>query len=375
MRTKQHIEVLLENGIHFNTISKMNKGQIRVLAEKFETNEAFQTQNVPAMKKITGTLDDLKKTGLKVDGEVSIDQNTGLVTAITKEGETTESNELDEKFESKAQQKLFFVKCGDGKTKEQKKWCRLRDEFAKSTTKKQYKKMPEKLHPEKTVKYKKTRTDEDYQQYLENRIFEMIEKHIEPSMTKGELLRTIQERVQKSDSMMLRKPKKMSMFSDEEGNEMKKMKTPIGRLFSIERLEEDTKEKERTKEKDKTKERDRRKGNPFRDPNPDVEEYPKADTKEKERTKERERTKEKGKDKDGNPFLDPNRKVKEYPKAEFKENTKEKEAPTKPGIKTPVRRKNPHKDPAPGVKENPKAETEKQKSDFMTAIMQVLNTK
>jgi hypothetical protein len=322
MRTKQHIEVLLENGIHFNTISKMNKNQIKILAEKFETKEAEQ--------QIITTLDDRDlSTGTEVpDGNSKVRKGTDGKIQIVTGGETTESDELEEKFESKAQQKLFFTKCGDGKTKEQKKWCKLRDEFAKSTTKKDYKKMPEKLHPEKTVKYKKKRTDENYEQYLENRIFEMIEKHIEPSMTKGELLKTIQERVQKSDSMMLRKPKKMSMFSDEEGIEMK---LPIGKLSSISgEMKENTKEKERTKEREKTKTPSRR--NPHKDPAPGVKEAPKANTKEKERTKEREKT------------------------------------------KTPGRR-NPHKDPAPGVKEAPKAETEKQKSDFMTAIMQVLNTK
>jgi hypothetical protein len=330
MRTKQHIEVLLENGIHFNTISKMNKSQIRVLAEKFETKEAVTTTSQTGFKT---TITPGSPANLEVGGaNLQVDPSKGI-TIMSKEkpvgtGETTESNELEEKFESKAQQKLFFTKCGDGKTKEQKKWCKLRDEFARSTTKKDYKKMPEKLHPEKTVKYKKKGTDENYEQYLENRIFEMIEKHIEPSMTKGELLKTIQERVQKSDSMMLRKPKKMSMFSDEEGIEMK---LPIGKLSSMSgEMKEETKEKERTKEREKTKTPSRR--NPHKDPAPGVKEKPKANTKEKERTKERETT------------------------------------------KTPGRR-NPHKDPAPGVKEKPKAETEKQKSDFMTAIMQVLNTK
>jgi hypothetical protein len=322
MRTKQHIEVLLESGIHFNTISKMNKNQIKVLAEKFETKEAEQ--------QIITTLDDRDlSTGMEVPGGNSkVRKGTDGKIQIVTGGETTESDELDEKFESKAQQKLFFTKCGDGKTKEQKKWCKLRDEFAKSTTKKDYKKMPEKLHPEKTVKYKKKRTDENYEQYLENRIFEMIEKHIEPSMTKGELLKTIQERVKGSESMMLKNPPKNTMFSKEEGKEMK---LPIGKLSSISgEMKENTKEKERTKEREKTKTPSRR--NPHKDPAPGVKEAPKANTKEKERTKEREKT------------------------------------------KTPGRR-NPHKDPAPGVKEAPKAETEKQKSDFMTAIMQVLNTK
>jgi hypothetical protein len=127
---------------------------------------------------------------------------------------------------------------------------------------------------------------------------------------------------------MLKNPKKMSMFSEEEGIEMKK---PISKMLNIRgEMGENTKEKERTKEKEITKTPTRR--NPHKDPAPGVKEKPKAHTKEKERTKEKEIT------------------------------------------KTPTRR-NPHKDPAPGVKEKPKAEVEKQKSDFMGAIMQVLNTK
>jgi len=120
--------------------------------------------------------------------------------------------------------------------------------------------------------------------------------------------------------MILKKPKKMSMFSDESGIEQKRMKRPISNLFS---LGEDTKEKERTKTKPGTKER--KKQNPFKDPNPGVKEKPKADTKEKERTKEREKT------------------------------------------KTPTR-KNPFKDPNPGVKEKPKADIDKMKDDFMSAL-------
>jgi hypothetical protein len=129
--------------------------------------------------------------------------------------------------------------------------------------------------------------------------------------------------------MILKNPKKMSMFSDESGIEMKRMKRPIASIFS---LGEDTKEKERTKEREKTKTPTRRKGNPFKDPSPDVEEKPKAHTREKERTKEREKT------------------------------------------KTPTRRKeNPFKDPNPGVEEKPKAKMEKQQSNFIDAIMNVLN--
>jgi hypothetical protein len=328
MRTKKHIEVLLENGIHFNTISKMNKNQIKILAEKFETKEAVQT--VPRAgyeTKITPG----SKANININGtDLAVDPAKGItIMSPTKPvgtGETTESKELDERFASKAQQKLFFVKCGAGKTKEEKKWCKMRDEFAASTKKMDYKKMPEKLYPEKTVKYKKKRTDENYEQYLENRIFEMIEKHIEPSMTKGELLKTIQERVNNSEKFVLKSPKKNTMFSENEGMEMKTMKKPIGKVSSFE-MKENTKEKE-APTKPGTKSPGKRK-NPFKDPNPGVEEKPKA-------------------------------------------STKEKQAPTKPGTKTPTRRKgNPFKDPNPGVKENPKAED--QKNDFMSVLNSILN--
>lgn len=325
MRTKKHIEVLLENGIHFNTISKMNKNQIKVLAEKFDKKETKEAVTQKVSQTIT-TLDDTDLSkGMAVPndpatGRVEIRKQPGTnkVQVVTGakgpavEGEMYEEKELDERFASKAQQKLFFVKCGAGKTKEEKKWCKMRDEFAASTKKMDYKKMPEKLHPEKTVKYKKKRTDENYEQYLENRIFEMIEKHIEPSMTKGDLLKTIQEKVNSSEKFMLKSPKKNTMFSENEGIEMK----------------ENTKEKE-APTKPGTKSPGKRK-NPFKDPNPGVEEKPKA-------------------------------------------STKEKQAPVRPDTDKgrDRKKKNPFRDPNPGVKENPKAE--EQKNDFMSALTSILN--
>jgi len=141
--------------------------------------------------------------------------------------------------------------------------------------------MPEKKHPEKTVKYKKKSQKESYEKYLEDRIVEMVYNHVNPKLTKGEIKKTIQE---KSESMMLRNPKKMSMFSDESGIEMKKMDKPIGKIFSLGKShmeENDTKEKERTKEKDPgTKTPPKRRGNPFKNPNPGVKESPRGNSKE-----------------------------------------------------------------------------------------------
>jgi hypothetical protein len=405
MKTNRNVSILLENGFHFSTISKMKPNEVKLLAEKFfkpmgdveqakkdsmkamrafvESNKEplglgndpkdfsdeqifdkvkalaywAKSPNGSKLNKMAGELYRIAKplfkrksketnevvqitpsTGFKTTaqagdevpigdtlviakGPVEIMSKDKPGTGLKKEGEVTE------KFESKAQQGLFWAKCKNstGKTKE--KWCKMAEEFSDSTSKKQYKNMPEKKHPEKTVKRKtKKRTNENFERQLEEQIFNMIEKHIEPSMSKGELLKTIQEKVDKSEKFMLNNPKKNTMFQPETKEGM--MKKPIGKMFSMEKeLGENTKEKERTKEREKTKTPTRRK-NPFKDPSPGVEEQPKANTKEKERTK------------------------------------------TKPGTKNPTRRKNPFKDPSPGVEEQPKAED--QKNDFMSAITSIL---
>jgi hypothetical protein len=223
-----------------------------------------------------------------------------------------EEDVVSERFESEAQQGFFWAKCNTSKGVKKKKWCEMARKFSDETSKKQYKKMPEKKE-----------TDENYEKFLEERIFEMIERHVEPSMTKRDFIKSIQEKKNGSENFMLENPKKNSMFAQDEGLEMKR---PIGKLYSKE-MKENTKEKERTTTKPGIKTPTRRK-NPHKDPAPGVEEQPKA--------------------KGG-----------------------EKEAPSKPGIKTPTRRKNPHRDPAPGVKEQPKAEN--QKNDFMSAITSILN--
>jgi hypothetical protein len=148
-------------------------------------------------------------------------------------------------------------------------------------------------------------------------------------MTKGDLLKTIQEKVNSSEKFMLKSPKKNTMFSENEGIEMKTMKKPIGKVSSFE-MKENTKEKQAPVRPDTDKGRDRKKKNPFRDPNPGVEEKPKA-------------------------------------------STKEKQAPVRPDTDKgrDRKKKNPFRDPNPGVKENPKAED--QKNDFMSVLNSILN--
>lgn len=343
MRTKNHILTLLENGMTMSTISNFTDNQIMVLSEKFskkkENKEAVDT--VTKIRKFSSSeVANAKTKGESLPGGRAFKMNPDGTVDVTLEGEMVEDDtinvvndpdatedgmgmfetELNEKFESKSQQGLFWAKCNNEKGATKKKWCEMAREFSKSTSKKQYKTMPEKKHPEKTVRKTKKKTNENLERFLEDKIVGMLDEYINPVITKGDLLSSINERVGKSESMILKKPKKMSMFSDESGIEQKRMKRPISNLFS---LGEDTKEKERTKTKPGTKER--KKQNPFRDPNPGVKEKPKADTKEKERTKEREKT------------------------------------------KTPTR-KNPFKDPNPGVKEKPKADIDKMKDDFMSAL-------
>jgi hypothetical protein len=136
---------------------------------------------------------------------------------------------LSEKFESKAQQGLFWARCEKCSSKNC-KWCKMAKEFSDSTSKKQYKTMPEKKHPEKTVKVNKN-TNEGLEKFLEKKIIDMVESSINPKMTKKDLIEAIKKKskkTNKSDSMIIRRPKKLTMFSDEAPMEL-----PIAKMFSI----------------------------------------------------------------------------------------------------------------------------------------------
>jgi hypothetical protein len=338
MKTKSNVVVLLENGIHFSTISKMSPNEVKLLAEKFfksrpmgdvgqakkdslksmkafikrylgienpdglsykEALEKMKTVarhakspnsnritdlgaevyriakdlDIPEDKKeesteavsISQEQDNMKNVNVTGTGKVNVnginmDLNGSLKAQLPSNAKV---EPISEKFESKAQQGFFWAKCNTSKGVKKKKWCEMAKESSDKTSKKQYKDMPEKVV--------KRKTEENYEKQLEEQIFNMIEKHIEPSMTKGELLRTIQERVDKSENFMLKQPKKNTMFQPSG-----KMNLPIGRLTSISKeMKEDTKEKEKTKTKPGTKTPTRK--NPFRDPNPGVKEQPKAE--------------------------------------------------------------------------------------------------
>ena len=254
MKSNKKIIFLVENGLSINTISKMTDNQVKVLVEKFkksEEKEAFEKVTIPSQTQLTGSLADLAQTGVDVkDGNVKYDQASGMVTVVTKEGEMTEDatvddllnnnefggnlpvnydnpqdegtpdpdgkndgmeeSEIKEKFQSKSQQGLFWARCNKCSDKKC-KWCKMAKEFSDSTSKKDYKKMPEKKRPEKT--------NESSQKYWENKILEMLEE---------EKKRRKKTPKKESETMILRNPKKMTMFSDEAPMEL-----PIAKMFSI----------------------------------------------------------------------------------------------------------------------------------------------
>ena len=113
MNPKNHILTLLEHGLSFNTIGNLNDLQIKVLSEKFSKkgeNKEAVTKTVYQPTKNPKDMEAVQAMVTKVDPNASV--------------------ELDEKFESKSQQGLFWSKCKNstGKTKE--KWCKLLLKFS-----------------------------------------------------------------------------------------------------------------------------------------------------------------------------------------------------------------------------------------------------
>jgi hypothetical protein len=211
---------LINHGFSGSLLSDLNEGQINALhsrlSEQVTTKiEQTKTTTVPQnIAKTTGA--DIGNVNVKTDPngnviatEIGEDATLNVVNdpEATEDGmDIPEGKELREKFESKKQQKYFFAKCGDGKTKEQKKWCKMAEEFAEKTN---FKKLPE----------KKKETKEGYmdmvggaitkanlknlnqispsvsmgENELERKIMKLVEKHITPKMSKKDFLSLVSE--------------------------------------------------------------------------------------------------------------------------------------------------------------------------------------
>ena len=235
MKTKKNIIFLTENGLSVNVISKLTDNQVKLLIEKFKKSKKEETKEVatkdqkvvtsykipnsdlemgtPIPPELVGKQFELQKTTQGVNAiEVTEDDTINFVEDpdATADGMPTTEGEIKEKFQSKSQQGLFWARCNKCSDKKC-KWCKMAKEFSDSTSKKDYKKMPEKKRPEKT--------NESSQKYWENKILEMLEE---------EKKRRKKTPKKESETMILRNPKKMTMFSNEAPMEL-----PIAKMFSI----------------------------------------------------------------------------------------------------------------------------------------------
>jgi hypothetical protein len=275
MKNNKSVSYLIENGLSAKTVANLSETQIKLLVEKFKKENKEQTEvkttvydttDPEQKKKLNQALQDptkmqgqsiqVKETEMTEDETDDVTSSNALgkdaeqsytgqesphdANDMADDGMDDDSSDnrsmmgmaestLSEKFESKAQQGLFWARCEKCYSKNC-KWCKMAKEFSDSTSKKQYKTMPEKKHPEKTVKVNKN-TNEGLEKFLEKKIIDMVESSINPKMTKKDLIEAIKKKskkTNKSDSMIIRRPKKLTMFSDEAPMEL-----PIAKMFSI----------------------------------------------------------------------------------------------------------------------------------------------
>lgn len=258
----------------FKEFENESKGKKEETKEQEVTKKTTTTYEIPAQTaKTTGA--DIGNVNIKVDPsgmvkatEIAEDDDT--VNVVNDPDATEDGMGIFEKFESKSQQRLFYSRCGNGKTKTEKKWCKWAKEFSKETN---YETTPEKKE--------KNESDE---KFIEESIVRLIEKNVNPKMSKGDLIRTINEKSQES-SMILKNPLKNTMFSKESGIEMKRMKKPTMGMPVMGTMEENTKEKEAPVKEPGIKTPPKRRDNPFKNPNPGTKEKPRGEKKTKDEMK------------------------------------------------------------------------------------------
>jgi len=251
MKANKKIMELLNHGFSNSLLSSLNERQVDSLYQRLDESKkenkeqvttSATTVQIVGPKGGTATVGGKPVTltptsggmAIESESEMNEDDDTDIALALqSKETSEEESNDgdvllamndpemavtfgaqdLGEKFESKKQQKYFWYKCGDGKTKEQKKWCKMAKEFSDST--KNFSKLPEK---------KKKETKEEFgmgdytkklssvlannlekaaynmkpvvkfgESVLEKKISNLVEKHLPPKMSKKDLVNMINE--------------------------------------------------------------------------------------------------------------------------------------------------------------------------------------
>ena len=216
MKINEKILQLVKSGLKATMLTTLSESQVNSLHRRLvESKKVTNELQTVTTTKLVATPDDVKK-GVNIQGKSTAKEMPNGSVEFTEE-----SKEIDEKFESKKQQKYFFAKCGDGKTKEQKKWCKMADEFAKKTN---FDKLPEKkteTNEDGTPVYQKTAenlyaktlnnvakstvpgfTLPTNESVLEKQITQLVEKHISPKMSKQDFINTIK-------NVMVESPKKL----------------------------------------------------------------------------------------------------------------------------------------------------------------------
>ena len=228
MNTNNKILKLINCGLSSELLSSLNESQINSLYLRVNeqiTKQTIQQTTVgpeggtisldPTKKTLSLSKDPNKPNTFKVtqtESEMTEDSSGDLDLALA-----LQSKEMNEKFESKAQQKFFWAKCNRSKGKEKEKWCSMAKEFSDKTSEKDYKKMPEKIHTEKKVNVKKEQKEGymdmlgkamnknmqnkigdikpgiNWVSELENKIDKLIETHLNPKMTKRDLVKLVSE--------------------------------------------------------------------------------------------------------------------------------------------------------------------------------------
>jgi hypothetical protein len=213
MNLNKKIGFLLDKGLNPKFISSLNENKINFLFETMSKKEnKEQVTQVPS--KPSFKVGDKGGTLPPNDKGYAIKKNTdNTVTATPMESEIKEDN-IKEKFESKAQQGLFWARCNKCKS-EDCKWCKMAKEFSKSTSKK---------HPEKTVKYKKKETNEEFtmanyfdkltstytnnvknkltkEEILNKHLTTLVENNLRPTMKKRDLLKLIESKIKRKKGL------------------------------------------------------------------------------------------------------------------------------------------------------------------------------
>ena len=139
MNLNNKVGFLLDIGLTPDFIVSLNESTINALYERMNKKKVEEqtTQPINATKSTKTTDIYTLNPGGSMDVKNAVVSNKDGKTTV----EMMEDDKLDEKFESKAQQGLFWARCNKCKSDDC-KWCKMAKEFSKSTSKKQYKNMP-----------------------------------------------------------------------------------------------------------------------------------------------------------------------------------------------------------------------------------------